>query len=96
MELDASDDSQPLGEHAIEANDLVPWTASNGGHVGYFSNAPQKKDPEIKVVVSSKKSPFFSFFFWGVVVAGINCETEPMCCSLELDGAVDLYIESFF
>lgn len=42
MELDASDDSQPLGEHAIEANDLVPWTASNGGHVGYFSNAPKK------------------------------------------------------
>jgi len=42
MELDASDDSQPLGEHAIETNDLVLWTASNGGHVGYFSNAPKK------------------------------------------------------
>lgn len=54
---------------------------------------PPKKASKIKVVVSSKKSPFFqcAVFFWGVV-AGINCETEPMCCSLELDGGVDLYI----
>lgn len=79
MELDASDDSQPLGEHAIEANDLVPWTASNGGHVGYFSNAPQKKDPKIKVVVSSKKSPFFQCFFFlgGLLLQGSIVRQNP-------------------